>query len=68
MKLTDAAAARITELTQRADSEIVGLRVGITERLAASALVAQPLWYGPELAVFGVEQQTRYRFTIALRL
>ncbi len=29
MKLTDAAAARITELTQRADSEIVGLRVGI---------------------------------------
>src|SRR5881275_3703052 len=29
MKLTDAAAARISELTQRADSEIVGLRVGI---------------------------------------
>ncbi len=29
MKLTDAAAARITELTKRADSEIVGLRVGI---------------------------------------
>jgi hemolysin activation/secretion protein len=46
----------------------LGLRVGITERLVASALVAQPLWYGPELAVFGVEQQTRYRFTIALRL
>jgi hemolysin activation/secretion protein len=45
-----------------------GLRVGITERLVASALVAQPLWYGPELAAFGVEQQTRYRFTIALRL
>jgi len=29
MRLTDAAAARITELTGRADSEIVGLRVGI---------------------------------------
>ena len=29
MRLTDAAATRILELTQRADSEIVGLRVGI---------------------------------------
>src|SRR3954454_11904418 len=29
MKLTDAAAARISELTRRAHSEIVGLRVGI---------------------------------------
>ena len=29
MKLTEAAAARITELTRRADSEIVGLRVGV---------------------------------------
>jgi len=29
MRLTDAAAARITELTNRADSEIVGLRVGV---------------------------------------
>ena len=29
MKLTDAAAQRITELTNRADSEIVGLRVGL---------------------------------------
>src|SRR6201988_4777375 len=29
MKLTDAAATRISELTKRADSEIVGLRVGI---------------------------------------
>ena len=29
MKLTDAAAARIDELTKRADSEIVGLRVGV---------------------------------------
>ena len=29
MKLTEAAALRITELTKRADSEIVGLRVGI---------------------------------------
>src|SRR6202165_2075512 len=29
MKLTEAAAMRITELTSRADSEIVGLRVGI---------------------------------------
>ena len=29
MRLTDAAAQRITELTQRADSEIVGLRVGV---------------------------------------
>jgi iron-sulfur cluster assembly protein len=29
MKLTDAAAQRISELTKRADSEIVGLRVGI---------------------------------------
>ena len=29
MKLTDAAAARINELTRRADSEIVGLRVGV---------------------------------------
>ena len=28
-RLTDAAAQRITELTQRADSEIVGLRVGV---------------------------------------
>ena len=29
MRLTDAAAARIQELTRRADSEIVGLRVGV---------------------------------------
>ena len=29
MKLTDAAAQRVIELTNRADSEIVGLRVGI---------------------------------------
>src|SRR5260221_2552460 len=29
MKLTEAAAQRITELTRRTDSEIVGLRVGI---------------------------------------
>src|SRR6202163_516650 len=29
MKLTEAAAQRIAELTSRADSEIVGLRVGI---------------------------------------
>ena len=29
MKLTDAAAQRIVELTNRADSEIVGLRVGL---------------------------------------
>src|ERR1700724_847347 len=29
MKLTEAAAQRIVELTKRADSEIVGLRVGI---------------------------------------
>src|SRR6516165_5053849 len=29
MRLTDAAAKRITELAQRADSEIVGLRVGV---------------------------------------
>ncbi|NVN86129.1 MAG: iron-sulfur cluster assembly accessory protein [Rhodopseudomonas sp.] len=29
MRLTDAAAARVRELTGRADSEIVGLRVGI---------------------------------------
>src|SRR5712672_2558650 len=29
MKLTDASAQRITELTKRVDSEIVGLRVGI---------------------------------------
>jgi iron-sulfur cluster assembly protein len=29
MKLTDAAAARIRELTERADSEILGLRVGV---------------------------------------
>jgi iron-sulfur cluster assembly protein len=29
MKLTEAAALRVTELTKRADSEIVGLRVGI---------------------------------------
>src|SRR3981189_1009659 len=29
MKLTEATAARIPELTKRADSEIVGLRVGI---------------------------------------
>jgi iron-sulfur cluster assembly protein len=29
MKLTDAAAQRVLELTRRADSEIVGLRVGV---------------------------------------
>ena len=29
MRLTDAAAARISELAKRADSEIVGLRVGV---------------------------------------
>ena len=29
MKLTDAAAQRLLELTRRADSEIVGLRVGV---------------------------------------
>jgi iron-sulfur cluster assembly protein len=29
MKLTDAAATRVRELTARADSEIVGLRVGV---------------------------------------
>ena len=29
MKLTDAAAERVRELTKRADSEIVGLRVGV---------------------------------------
>ncbi len=29
MKLTDAAAQRINELTKRADSDIVGLRVGV---------------------------------------
>ena len=29
MKLTEAAAARVQELTKRADSEIVGLRVGV---------------------------------------
>jgi iron-sulfur cluster assembly protein len=29
MKLTEAAAARVRELTARADSEIVGLRVGV---------------------------------------
>ena len=29
MRLTDAAAQRIQELTRRADSEIVGLRVGV---------------------------------------
>ena len=28
MKLTEAAATRVAELTKRADSEIVGLRVG----------------------------------------
>jgi hemolysin activation/secretion protein len=44
-----------------------GLRVGITERLIATALVAQPLWYDPELAALGVDQLTRYRFTVALR-
>ena len=35
MRLTDAAAARITELTKRADSEIVGLRVGCLDERAA---------------------------------
>jgi iron-sulfur cluster assembly protein len=29
MRLTDAAAARVLELTRRADSQIIGLRVGI---------------------------------------
>ena len=29
MRLTDAAATRVRELTERADSEIIGLRVGI---------------------------------------
>ena len=37
MKLTEAAAARITELTKRADSEIVGLRVGIKKGGCAGA-------------------------------
>src|SRR6201987_1417264 len=32
MKLTEPAAARIQELTARADSEIVGLRVGVKNR------------------------------------
>jgi hemolysin activation/secretion protein len=44
-----------------------GVRVGIGERLIATGLVAQPLWYDAELAAFGIEQQTRYRFTIGLR-
>jgi hemolysin activation/secretion protein len=44
-----------------------GIRTGIGERLFASALVAQPLWYDAELAALGVEQSTRYRFTVALR-
>lgn len=44
-----------------------GLRTGIGERLIASALVAQPLTYDPDLAALGVEQTTRYRFTVALR-
>ena len=29
MRLTEAAAQRITELTKRADSEIIGLRIGV---------------------------------------
>jgi hemolysin activation/secretion protein len=44
-----------------------GIRTGIGEHLIASALVAQPLWYDVELAALGVEQSTRYRFTVALR-
>jgi hemolysin activation/secretion protein len=44
-----------------------GIRTGIGEHLIASALVAQPLWYDAELAALGVEQSTRYRFTVALR-
>ncbi len=44
-----------------------GVRVGVGERLIATGLVAQPLWYDAELAAIGIEQQTRYRFTIGLR-
>ena len=44
-----------------------GVRVALGERLIATGLVAQPLWYDPELAALGIEQQTRYRFTIGLR-
>jgi hemolysin activation/secretion protein len=45
-----------------------GIRVGIGERLVASGLVAQPLWYDAALAGLGVDQWTRYRFTIGLRI
>src|SRR3981189_2283260 len=47
MRLTEAAAQRITELTQRADSEIVGLRVGIKN--GGGGGKAYNLDYGPEV-------------------
>ena len=45
-----------------------GLRVGIGERLIATGLVAQPLYYEPQLAPLGVEQSMRLRFTLGLRI
>src|ERR1700750_2191917 len=47
MRLTDAAAQRITELTTRADSEIVGLRVGVKN--AASAGQSYTVEYAHEI-------------------
>jgi hemolysin activation/secretion protein len=44
-----------------------GIRTGIGEHLVASALVAQPLWYDPQLAALGVVQSTRLRFNVALQ-
>jgi hemolysin activation/secretion protein len=44
-----------------------GIRTGIGERLVASALVAQPLWYDNQLAALGVVQSTRLRFNVALQ-
>jgi iron-sulfur cluster assembly protein len=48
MRLTEAAAQRITELTKRADSEIVGLRVGVTEMdYKADKMSAQFIFNNP---------------------
>lgn len=44
-----------------------GIRVGLTEHVVASALVAQPLWYDAALDALGVRQSTRYRFNLALQ-
>jgi len=47
MKLTDAAATRINELTKRSDSEIVGLRVGVKNGGCAGMSYTMEMAEGP---------------------